>query len=410
MNFIKINSIFKKVSSIILIGSCFLAGCAAPLSPEDRISKQRSISIYDVLKYRPGNYRHGIDSYQNGQDGQGNFVAYRSYVGLVTGAYKTRQSEVQDFSDNCSANGGTFDLERSAKNNFNQVMNATSQISWNNLVSMHSFWQQYNISAPGSVLSSYLEAYTNRRAAAGQVAFLFDSVARTENVGVFICTENSTQKVRWRLMRDIFNARKGWSSPTGMYKFPDDYSVYFSETIIVYEKQKYTADKTGFTQLPRNINTVVYPITGLYVVIEQQSGKWNIVSTKSFKSKPGKNNLVVENAPRRKNPQQEILILSDDRHFVIPAYSDSNVDFKASDTDAFRDICHIDKIADKLNYSVCNSSFADQPREISMAIKLLKGGSANGIYNLDLSRTVSFQPDQFFKILREAKVADIPAN
>ena len=135
----KFNSVFKKVSLVILIGSCVLAGCAAPLSPEERISKQRSISIYDVLKHLLGNYRHGIDSYKNGQDGQGNFVAYRSYVGLVTGAYRTRQSEVEDFSDNCLANGGSFELEKGAKNNFNQVMNATSQISWNNLVSTYSF-------------------------------------------------------------------------------------------------------------------------------------------------------------------------------------------------------------------------------------------------------------------------------
>lgn len=391
----------EKIIPMFLIGILImLTGCATPATPEQRIEKQKNVSIYQYLGYNT--------LFKNSQDNNGNYVAYQSDSYMRDSEYKSPRIELQKYSDNCIANGGIFDIEKKGKNNIDNAMSAANSASWGQARSTYEFWNQLGINGTAEAMNVFQRQWTARTNMVKSLAFIFDSAVRTENVGTFICLNAATSEVKWRINRDLYNVKKGYRSPSGMYDFPEAYTVYVTETVVIYEKRAYKVTNTGYTKLPERSESLIYPISGYYVVIEPSSSGWKVLSTTHFRSPAGKNSTTLALAPKRTNEKQEIVILSDDGNFAAPAYKDKSVNFEYSEGDLGRNKCHIDEISNRLNYSICTSAFGDTPREYGTTAKFFSTifADRNIEYNMKLSRSISFLPQNFWAALDQANIRD----
>lgn len=371
-----------------------LSGCGTPPTPEQRMARYAGVSIHDHLR-SAGNFKFA-------QDKQSNVVAYRSYKGMATGAFQQRRSGLRSFEDHCEANGGRlqFDDEGGAK------ARAGVSSAQGRALSTADLWMvQGIVSGDAAALNVFSQQLMAQQVARRANAFLFDSARRTESVGSFVCVDTASAAPKWWLFRELHNAHKGYASDGGMYRFPDAYSVYFNETVLVYEKQRFVAGTTGYAPLPRDSDDLVYPATGFHVVLESRGGAWQVVSAKPYRSGPGDHRQALALAPKRQNERQEIVIVSEDGRFAAPAYPDRGLRFEASDNDISRHRCHVDSIARRMVYSICTSAFTDKPREVGLTLKLL-APNPNASYNLQNSRTLAFQPDLFWRALDQARLQE----
>ena len=390
-----------KHSSVIafVAFASLISGCSTPLTETQQVERQKNRSIYDFLK--------SDSRIKYSQDSKGNTVTYQSDSYLTEGAYQTYRGNLSGFSANCIANGGKFDIEAKGKNNLGNVISQVHSASLYQAASTYEFWKNLGVNGTADAMDVYYQQSKARMEMAESVAFIFDSAVRTESVGTFTCTDVKTTNVKWRLNRDLYSVRKGYRSPTGMYVFPDAYTSYITDTVVIYEKQSYATTQSGFTKLPENSKDLIYPTSGYYVVIEQTGGKWKILSAKHFISPAGKNSTTLTLSPNREKANQEILIVSEDGNFVVPAYRDTAVRFTYSESYTGRNACHIDRIADKMNYTICSSAFGDEPQEYSTTAKIVGtifSPDPNTQYNLKLTRTVGFMPDAFWAAINQANV------
>ena len=385
--------------TICTILASLVSGCSTPPTEAQLIARQKDRSIYDFLKQDP--------RIKYSQDSAGNTVTYQSDSYMQTGEYRQFREGLTNFSTNCIANGGKFDIEKKGKNNLGNAVSGAYSASWNDAVSTYDFWQSLGINGTTQAMQVYQQSASMRVQMAQQMAFIFDSAVRTQNVGTFSCTDETTAAVKWRINRDLNNVRKGYRSPSGMYNFPEAYTVTVTETVVAYEKQSYKKAESGYSKLPDSSNGIIYPTSGYYVIIEPVNGTWRTLSSTHFKSPAGNNISTLSLSPKRTNENQEILIISDDGNFVIPAYKDKEVRFAISDSDFSRNRCHVDRIADRMNYSVCNSAFGDTPKEYGTTANVLGtifGNDPNVAYNMKFTKTIGFVPDKFWAALNQADV------
>jgi len=364
----------------------------------ERIELHKNLTIYDYLS--------GIPQTNHQQDSKGNTVIHRSNTYILNGPFTIYRDALVGYSANCIANNGKFDIETKGKNaSQNKISNAHSA-SLNQAASTYEFWRDLGINGTSEAMNVYYEQYNLRIAMAQSMAFIFDSAVRTENIGTFTCKDEKKSNVKWRINIDLFDVHKGYRSPSGMYNFPDAYTAKTNETIIIYEKQLYKTAKTGYSNLPENSKDIIYPTSGYYVIIELKDGKWKIISSKHFQTPAGNNISTLLLSPKRKNGNEEILIISEDGNFIMPAFNDKEVKFKYSDNYTGRNACHIDTIADRQRYSICTSAFGDEPQVYSATANLI--GSLflnqNSQYNMNLTKTISFVPEKFFFALDQANV------
>jgi hypothetical protein len=396
----------KYVATILsssLVALLFLTGCVGPsLSQEERLEREREKTIYDRL------YQSG--AYQFFQDKDGNRVAYAQAVEeRIGGEFTQRRGHVKWMEMNCVANGGKFELERAGVSGESSAIAAAYSASIAAATMTASFWTKNGISAPASVRNTFDIELATRMRMVQSAEFMFDSAVRTENVGSFRCSDVGNNFTKWRVNVDLYNAHRGYVGGGGNYR-TSNYSAYWRETFILYEKEVFKPGKDGlFAKLPATSEELIYPLTGYYVIIEKGSAKWRVSSISPYASKTGSNTVALTNAPKRINENQEVLIVSQDANFIVPVYADSSVNYQVGEIMG-GNVCHIDQLKyDNNKYSVCHSAFTDEPTEFSGAIKvgIILFGNANANYNAKLKRNVNFSEEKFRSAVIEASIADV---
>lgn len=383
---------------ISLFVTCLLGACATPRTPEQRLEQMRGKSIYDIVTPRNG--------FLFGQDKDGNKVAFTDMKLEQIFEFQHPHTYLGEFETLCKANDGAFQLEKLGANRESGAMSEAQNQSYALGIATAKFWTNNGIYAPGEAQQTYNQQLAARSRNIRAASHIFDSAVRTESVGTFVCMNNATQKPRWRINQDLYNAHRGYSSAGGNYR-TDNYSVYINQTLILYEQPTYNSmDKGGAARLQGNAKDIVYPSKGYYVVLDSREDRWRIASMRHFVIRSGGQKQVFVDAPIRTSSNQEVLITSEDGALIVPAYLADDTKFSYSDNDIGRNLCTIDNIKFPAQYSVCNSAYGDAPREVG---SLMKGaaivfGSANSTYYLNQKRTVAFLVDKFTASLMSAGV------